>query len=129
MVPPRRREGHETAHCSLSLSVPAATQLRQLAVLHALKEALPGTCWLENVAAVNERLPDIKGALRHALGAQLGRALGWQVCINCKKFVWLIICTQRSIPGQIEYAARAGAAAGACPQLAGVRETFCLPFI
>ena len=76
---PHRREGHETAHCSLAISVPAATQLRQVAALHALAAECPGAAWLGDVAAANAKLLDVKGALRHALSPQLGRALGWQV--------------------------------------------------
>lgn len=50
-----------------------------LQALHALKAALPESGWLADPAAAGERITDVKTALRHALGPQLGRALGWQV--------------------------------------------------
>lgn len=82
-----RQEGHETAHCSLGISVPAATQLRQVAALLALQAAFPDAAWLASVAAANEKLLDVKGALKHALAPQLGRSLGWQVR-SPSLFVW-----------------------------------------
>ena len=75
----RRQEGHETVQCSLGISVPAATQLRQAAALHALRAAFPDAAWLADLATVSERIIDVKSALRQALAPQLGRALGWQV--------------------------------------------------
>jgi hypothetical protein len=81
-----RQEGHETVQCSLGISVPAATQLRQAAALHALRAAFPDAGWLADLASVSERIIDVKSALRQALAPQLGRALGWQVC-NIRYFV------------------------------------------
>jgi hypothetical protein len=65
--------------CSLGITVPAATQLRQVAALHGLRAALPDAAWLADPATAREGITDMKMALRHALAPQLGRALGWQV--------------------------------------------------
>jgi hypothetical protein len=74
-----RQEGHETVQCSLGITVPAATQLRQVAALHSLRAAFPDAAWLADASSAGEGIADVKTALRQALAPQLGRALGWQV--------------------------------------------------
>jgi hypothetical protein len=74
--------------CSLGISVPAATQLRQAAALHALRAAFPDADWLADLMSVSERIVDVKSALRQALAPQLGRALGWQVSVTIAPMIF-----------------------------------------
>ena len=66
-----RADGHETDEFSLALSVPAAVQMRHLAMAHALRAALPGDPLWEDPLAATEGAVDVKEALKRTVIGRL----------------------------------------------------------
>ena len=70
-APWSRADGHETDDFSLALSVPAAVQMRHLAMAYALRAALPGDPLWEDPLAATEGAVDVKEALKRTVIGRL----------------------------------------------------------